>query len=116
MLDVLLVPAAILVILALRAVHRGAQRLHGYLMTAAFTVLGLRMLLRPRAFPPWHLEAGLVVLGLAGATLLLGRVALAWREGRSRKRHASRMHRSSGVITLLSFALALVLWLLRDRS
>jgi hypothetical protein len=116
MLDVLLIPAVLLVALALRAVRRGAHRLHGYLMTAAFTVVALRMLLRPRAFPPGHLETGLAVLGLAGGAMILGRGALAWREDRSRNPQVPRFHRALGTLTLVSFALALVFWLLRDRA
>ena len=116
MLDLLLIPAVLLVAFALRAVHRGEHRLHGHLMTAAFTVVALRMLLRPRAFPPFHLEVGLLVLGLAGVTMVLGRMALAWREGRSHRAHLPRIHRGSGILTLVSFGLAMLVWLLRDRS
>ncbi len=116
MLDLLLIPALLLVAFGLRAVHRGDHRLHGHLMTAAITVVALHMLLRPRAFPADHLEVGIVLLSLAGATLLLGRMALAWREGRSRRSHAPRIHRASGILTLISFVLALVVWLLRDRG
>lgn len=116
MLDLLLIPAVLLVAFALRAVRQGEHRRHGYLMTAAFTVVALRMLLRPRAFPPFHLEAGLVLLGLAGLTMLLGRMALAWRETRSQRRHAPRIHRTMGVLTLVCFSLSLAVWLLRDRG
>jgi hypothetical protein len=116
MLDVLLIPAVLMVILALREVHLGAHRMHGYLMTAAFTVVGLRLLLRPRAFPPGYLETALAVLGLAGGTMLLGRTALAWREGRSRRHQIPRLHRTMGVFSLVASALALAFWLLRDRN
>jgi len=116
MLDLLLIPAVLLVAFALRAARRGAHRLHSYLMTAAFTVVGLRLVLRPRAFPPGHLELGLAVLGLAGGAMILGRGALAWREGRSRNPQVPRFHRALGSLTLTSFALALVFWLLRDRG
>lgn len=116
MLDLLLLPAVLLVAWALRAVRQGDHRLHGHLMTAAFTVVALRMVLRPRAFPPYHLEAGLVVLGLAGATMLLGRRALAWRETRSQRNQAPRVHRTAGVLTLVSLTLALAVWLLRNRG
>ena len=116
MLDLLLIPAVLLMASALRAVRQGEHRLHGYLMTAAFTLVALRMLLRPRAFPPYHLEAGLVLLGLVGLTMLLGRMALAWRETLSRRSHAPRIHRAAGVLTLVCFALFLAVWLLRNRN
>ena len=116
MLDVLLIPAVLLVALALRAARQGAHRTHGYLMTAAFTTVALRMLLRPRAFPSGYLEVVVGVLGLAGGAMILGRGALAWREGRSRNPQVPRFHRALGSLTLVSFALALVFWLLRDRA
>ncbi len=116
MLDLLLIPAVLLVALALRAVRRGAHRTHGYLMTAAFTTVALRMWLRPRAFPSGYLEVVVGVLGLAGLTMILGRGALAWREGRTRNPRIPRLHRALGTLTLTTFTLALVFWLLRDRT
>jgi hypothetical protein len=116
MLDLLLLPSLLLVALALRAVRRGEHRLHGHLMAATFTLVGLWVVLWPRSFPPHHLQGALTVLGLAGFTIFLGRRALAWREDRSRNSHAPRMHRTAGVLTLISFASALTIWLLRTRS
>ena len=116
MLDLLLVPAALLVLLAIRAVRRGDHRLHGYLMTMGFTVAALRMVLRPASFPPWHLEAGLGLLGLVGWTLALGHLSLAWREGRGWNATIPRFHRAFGTLTLLLTALAALLWLARTRS
>jgi hypothetical protein len=116
MLDLLLVPAALLVILAFQAVRRGDHRRHGHLMTMGFTLAALRMLLHPRAIPPWHLRAGLALLLLAGWTLALGHLALAWREGRGRSPAVPRLHRASGALTLLLAALATLFWLLRNRA
>ena len=115
MLDLLLVPAALLVLLAVRAVRRGDHRLHGHLMTMAFTVVAVRLVLRPTAFPPWHLETGLALLGLAGGTLVLGHLSLAWREGRGWNPAIPRIHRACGTLTLLLTALATLLWLARAR-
>ncbi|WLT33088.1 hypothetical protein [Geothrix sp. PMB-07] len=116
MLDVLLIPAALLLVLALQAVRRGDHRLHGHLMLAAFTVIGLRLVLHPRALLPTHLGLWLAVLAAAGTTLLLGRMALAWREARSTHAAFPRIHRAFGTLTLLALALTTVVWLLRNRG
>ncbi len=116
MLDFLLIPAVLLVSFALRAVHRGEHRLHGHLMAVAFTVVALRMLLWPRAYSTRLLEGGLIVLGLAGATMVLGRMALAWREGRSHRAHIPKVHRALGILTLVTFGLAMAIWLMRNRT
>jgi hypothetical protein len=115
MLDLLLIPAAILLALALRAVRRGEHRLHGHLMMAAFTVIGLRILLHPRSLGRQQLVLWLAVLAAAGSTMLLGRAALAWREGRSARSAIPRIHRASGAFTLMLSALTLLVWLLRNR-
>lgn len=116
MLDVLLIPAALLLALALRAVRRGDYRLHGHLMTAVFTVVGLRLALHPRKLPGLHLTLWLSLLGAAGLTMLAGRQALAWREARSSHSALPRLHRSVGTTTLVGLALTTLVWLLRSRS
>lgn len=116
MLDLLLIPVLLLAGLALRAVRRGDHRTHGHLMTATFTLVGLRMVLRPRAAPDAQVAVSLGLLALAGATVLLGRRALAWREGRSHSTRAPRIHRAAGATTLAATALVLAAWLLRTRG
>jgi len=115
MLDLLLIPAALLLTFALRAVRRGDHRLHGHLMMATFTVVFLRIILHPRSLGRLHLALWLAVLAAAGSTLLLGRAALAWREGRSARSGIPRVHRASGTFTLALAALTLAVWFLRDR-
>jgi hypothetical protein len=115
MLDLLLPPAALLLMLALRAVRRGEYRLHGHLMAAGFTVIGLRLLLNSRSYSWLHLGLWAATLGAAGTTLLLGRISLAWREGRSTRAHIPRIHRAFGATTLALLALATAAWLLRAR-
>lgn len=116
MLDLLLLPAALLVALALGAVRRGEHRLHGHLMAAAVTITGLRILLYPRAFTTLHLGLWLVVLSLAGTTLLLGRQALAWRESRGSRQGLPRVHRAFGAATLIGLGCTALVWLLRNRT
>lgn len=116
MLDVLLIPAALLLALALGAVRRGEHRLHGHLMTAAFTFFGLRLMLHPRSLSPHHLVTWLLTLAAAGMTMLLGRQALAWREARSTKTVYPRTHRTMGALTLIGLALTTFVWLLRNRT
>ena len=116
MLDLLLIPAVLLAGLALRAARRGDHRAHGHLMTAAFTLAGLRMVLRPRAASDGQVAVSLGLLALVGGTVLLGRRALAWREGRSTAASAPRTHRASGATTLAAAALVLAAWLLRTRG
>jgi hypothetical protein len=116
MLDLLLIPAALLLPLALRAVRQGDYRLHGYLMTAIFTMIGLRLLLNPRNLPGLHLTLWLATLGAAGITMLAGRMALAWREARSTHPSVPRIHRTVGTATLVGLALTTLVWLLRSRS
>jgi len=116
MLDVLLIPAALLVLLALRAAGRGAHRLHGQVMAAALTVVSLRLLLQPRSLEPGRLALWLGTLSMAGTTLLLGRLALAWREGRSDRAALPRLHRAFGTLTLIALALATLVWLLRPHD
>jgi hypothetical protein len=115
MLDLLLVPAALLLAMALRAARRGDHRLHGHLMTSAFTIVGLRILLYPRGLVRLHLATWLLTLSAAGITILLGRRALAWREARSHRSFAPRIHRLLGAATLTGLAVTTVLWLLRDH-
>ncbi len=116
MLDFLLIPAALLPILALLAVRRGEHRLHGHLMTAALTLVGLRLLLNPRPLTQFHLALWLTTLAAAGATLLMGRLALAWREARSTHNVYPRIHRAMGTLTLVGLAITILIWLLRDRG
>lgn len=111
--DLLLLLPVLSGLLALRAVRRGEQRRHGHLMAVAVTLVALIALLHPADVPAHTPTAGWSWLALAASTMLLGRWALAWREGRSRWRHAPQLHRAAGMTTLLSFALLLVLWLLR---
>jgi hypothetical protein len=115
MLDLLLIPAAFLLAFALRAVRRGEHRLHGHLMAATVTLVMLRVLLHPRTLAAHHLTLWLVLLSVAGGTLLLGRAALAWREGRSQRAGIPRLHRAAGAFTLLLTAFTLAVWFLRDR-
>lgn len=115
MLDLLLIPAALLLAMGLRAVHGGEHRLHGHLMAAAVTLTGLRVILYPRALTTLHLGLWLATLGLAGTTLLLGRRALAWRESRSTSARGTGIHRVMGTLTLTSLAVTVILWLLRDH-
>ena len=116
MLDLLLIPAALLPILALLAVRRGEHRLHGHLMTAMLTLVGLRLVLHPRNLTRFHLALWLGTLAVAGLTLLLGRLALAWREARHTHSAFPRIHRAMGSIALVGLALTTLIWLLRDRS
>ncbi len=116
MLDLLLIPAALLLVLALRAVRRGEYRLHNHLMTAVFTVVGLRLVLHPRNLPGLHLTLWLATLGAAGLTMLAGGMALAWREARSTHPSVPRIHRTVGTATLVGLALTTLVWLLRSRS
>ena len=116
MLDILLIPAALLLALALRAVRRGEYQFHGYLMTAVFTLIGLRLLLHPRDLSPAHRTVWLITLTAAGLTILLGRMALAWREARSTHPSLPRIHRTVGKTTLVGLALTTLVWLLRHRS
>lgn len=116
MLDLLFIPAALLLAFALRAARRGDHRLHGYLMVAAVTVVILRMLLHPRALATHHFTLWAAPLIMAGTTLLLGRTALAWREGRSDRTSIPRIHRGAGALTLALTAVSLVVWFLRNPS
>jgi hypothetical protein len=116
MLDLLFIPAALLLACALRAVRRGDHRLHGYLMVATVTVVILRMLLHPRTLAPHDLVLWSTLLVLTGSTLLLGRAALAGREGRSARASFPRIHRTAGNLTLLLTAFTLVVWFLRNRN
>lgn len=116
MLDLLLIPAALLLAFALRAVRQGEHRLHGHLMAATVTMVLLRVLLHPRTLSAHHLTLWVALLGAAGGTLLLGRAALAWREGRSHRAGIPRLHRAAGTFTLLLTAFTLAVWFMRDRS
>lgn len=116
MLDILLIPVVLLVALALRAVRQGEYRLHGHLMTSAFTLVGLRLLLHPRNLTQHHLTLWLATLTAAAATLLLGRMALAWREARSTRINLPRVHRAFGTATLIGVAITTLIWLLRNRA
>jgi hypothetical protein len=116
MLDLLFIPAAVLLACALRAVRRGDYRLHGYLMVATVTVVILRLLLHPRALATHDFALWAALLAMAGTTLLLGRAALAWREGRSDRSAIPRLHRAAGALTLVLTTVTLVMWFLRNRN
>lgn len=116
MLDILLIPVVLLVALALRAVRRGDYRLHGHLMMSAFTLVGLRLLLHPRDLTRQHLTLWLATLAAAGTTLLLGRMALAWREARSTRISLPRIHRAFGATTLVGLAVTTLIWMLRNKT
>ena|ERR1035438_3322902 len=115
MLDLFLIPAALLLILALRAVRRGDHRLHGHLMIAAFTLIGLRLVLHPRGLSPHHRAIWFITLAAAGTTIFLGRMALAWREGRSTHSAFPRIHRKFGAATLVGLTIATLVWLMRQH-
>jgi hypothetical protein len=115
MLDLLFIPAAVLLACALRAVRHGDHRLHGYLMVATVTVVILRMLLHPRTLATHDFALWTALLAMAGTTLLLGRTTLAWREGRSDRSALPRIHRAAGALTLVMTAVTLVVWFLRNR-
>jgi hypothetical protein len=106
----------VLLILALQAVRDGEYRLHGHLMMGALTLVGLRLLLHPRGLSPTHRTLWLITLSAAGFTILLGRMALAWREARSTHPSLPRIHRTAGKITLAGLALTTLVWLLRHRT
>jgi hypothetical protein len=116
MLDLLFIPAAVLLACALRAVRRWDYRLHGYLMVATVTVVILRLLLHPRTLATHDFALWAALLAMAGTTLLLGRAALAWREGRSDRSALPRLHRAAGAFTLVLTAATLVVWFLRNRN
>ncbi len=115
MLDLLLIPAALLVFLALRAVRRGEHRQHGYYMTAAFTLVGLRLLLHPRDLTRFHFIIWFLTLAASAVTMPLGRAALAWREGRSTRATIPRLHRAFGTATLIGLIFTTLVWLVRSR-
>jgi len=115
MLDVLLIPVALLLAMGLRVVRLGEYRRHSHLMTAAFTLIGLRLLLHPGSLPRPHLRIWLPSLAAATATMLLGRQALAWREARSIHSFHLRIHRALGTLTLATVAVAIAAWLLRNH-
>jgi len=84
-------------------------------MTATVTVVLLRVILHPRTLSTQHLALWLTLLAAAALTLLLGRGALGWREGRSTRSILPRLHRTAGALTLALTALTLAVWFLRDR-
>ena len=114
--DLLLIPVLPLAILALRAMRRGDYRLHGHLMLATWACILLRSAwaFPTLAAPPRRVLA--MLLGLALATLGLGRLALAWREGDTRLARAPRFHRAMGTVTLIGLALVLAAWCLHSNS
>ena len=114
MLDLILIPAALLLVLGLRSARRGDFRHHGHLMSAGVTLVGIRLALPFTYLPRTHQSLGLAVLALAAGTILLGRRALAWREGRSRQAGFPRIHRAAGAFTLIVLAFSVLAWLLRQ--
>jgi len=113
MLDLILIPAVLLLVLGIRSVRRGDPRHHGHLMSAGVTLVGIRLALPFPYLPHAHRILGIAVLAMAAVTILLGRRALAWREGRSRQAAFPRIHRATGTLTLTALALGAVAWLLR---
>ncbi len=85
-------------------------------MTSAFTMVGLRLLLHPRNLSRLHVVLWLVTLAAAATTILLGRMALAWREARSTRSAFPRLHRAFGATTLIILTLTTLVWLLRNRA
>ena len=110
-----MVPAVLMLALALRAARRGEHRLHGHLMSAALTLVGLRVLLFPRELTRFQLSIWVASAMVAGATVLLGRKALAWREGRGTQAILPRIHRAFGAATLAVLTITTIIWLLRDH-
>ena len=84
-------------------------------MSAALTLVGLRVLLFPRVLTRFQLSIWVVSAMVAGATVLLGRKALAWREGRSTQAILPRIHRAFGAATLAVLTITTIIWLLRNR-
>ena len=80
-------------------------------MTAALTMVVIRLILHPRTMQLRHLGAWGAILVCATFTSFLG-----WRETRSQQGHLSRIHRAAGLITLVGLALTMGYWLLRARS
>lgn len=111
--DLLLLPIVPLAILALRAVRRGEYRLHGHLMLAAWACFAARSAWAFPSLPTLPRRALVLLLGLALATLALGRLSLAWREGDTRLPRLPRFHRAAGSTTLIVLALVLAGWFLR---
>jgi hypothetical protein len=85
-------------------------------MVATVTVVILRLLLHPRTLATQHFALWAALLAMAGTTMLLGRAALAWREGRSSRSYIPRLHRAAGALTLVMTAVTLVVWFLRNRN
>ena len=116
MLDLLLLPAALMLALGLHAVRRGEPRRHAHLMAAALALVAVRASLAFRSLPGVERSAAVGLLVCGGFTMALGRKALAWREGRSRRAALPRFHRAAGALTLILLALAAVAWMLRRAS
>lgn len=73
----------------------------------------LRLALRSQELIRLQRIVAFTLLVLLGCTLVLGRSALAWREGRSRHAGVPRFHRAAGTLSLVGLALAVTAWLLR---
>ena len=116
MLDLILLPAVLSLALGLGAARRGEFRTHGHLMVAAIALVGIRLALPFPYLPRTHRSLGIGLLALAALTILLGRQALAWREGRSRRAAFPRIHRAAGAATLTALTLGAVAWLLWRAS
>jgi lysylphosphatidylglycerol synthetase-like protein (DUF2156 family) len=111
--DLLLILPAVLLGLALHAVHRGEHRRHAHLMIAAMGCIALGLCLAYPGLQAPGRPIAMALLGLLGVTAVLGRGALAWREGHPRFARVPRLHRAAGALSLLSLALGLGAWLLR---
>jgi len=84
-------------------------------MTSGFTLVGLRLILHSTELSPHPRTIWLITLSAATATILLGHMALAWREGRSTHSAIPRIHRSIGATTLVGLALATLAWLMSKQ-
>lgn len=111
--DLLLILPATLLGLALQAVHRGDYRRHAHFMIAAVACIALGLCLAYPGLPAPVRPLAMALLGLLGVTALLGRGALAWREGHPRFARVPRLHRGMGALSLVGLALGLGAWLLR---
>lgn len=110
--DLLLILLTVLLGLALHAAHRGDHRRHGHIMITVIGCFTLGCYLAYPELPAPVRPLAMALLILLGVTALLGRGALAWREGHLRFARVPRLHRALGAISLISLAIGLGAWLL----